>query len=821
MSKLPPGQKERNLRAVVSISAGILALAALCLGLTQATASEPQEEPATHVVAIAASPTISPVDTVLVYDQSGSMEFDTLCYGCWEPISDTLYPGGELYPLHWSYITITSADHCAGWSDASGHDCGSYQYYNSSYEQNNCNWHHRTYSDRYYIVIEGEEYSRLSADYHTWGYTPYYTFWVIQHNGKSAYYRNGSIRGAYLSHHPYRNYQNGIGLGVACTWDDLTDGEYCRRGLPAGGPYAAPRADYNFYTPSGDDYYIWVRGQGGPSSSDRHLFWGIDRTPCGEENYFPVGADYDGASSGSWDWRCLGQVDDLVTGTHTLNLWAGGAGFDVDRIVIQTRDDGSCAYDSSPPDSPEAYPANNGRTDWACSSCDPRFAGFPGGQTSPTYRPDCNAGGRPDQREDHIYDDEQPMRNALEAAKYFVGQLNPQLDQIGYVRYSADAAIASELQCLERLGAGGCTAQVVSDTVIAELEDTRAGGNTNIAAGIKEGIEVLSASGGHYGRPGAARAMVLMTDGEANGYAGCDPACDDDPDLWPYDDESAKDCVVWYAQQARDNDVVIFTISLGWGADRELMQYVADLSGGYHRWAPTSDKLDEIFEELLMREADFTASPPGGAVPLTVTFSNTSTGTYVASLWNFGDGAASTEISPTHTYTAAGVYTVTLTVAGPGGVDALTRTSYIAVQQAPVQPDLAPSYKAVHPKWANYGERITYTIAISNGTGPLTNTIHLTDAIQDGLAYAPGTLTGTSGAITDTHAPTLHWAGVLSPTPAVTITYAATVVTTGTQTITNVAELLVAPGLWAGHTCSTEVYVNWKSIYLPLLLRGF
>lgn len=28
--------------------------------------------------------------------------------------------------------------------------------------------------------------------------------------------------------------------------------------------------------------------------------------------------------------------------------------------------------------------------------------------------------------------------------------------------------------------------------------------------------------------------------------------------------------------------------------------------------------------------------------------------------WNFGDGAMSTEANPTHTYTAAGMYTVTL-----------------------------------------------------------------------------------------------------------------------------------------------------------------
>ena len=35
--------------------------------------------------------------------------------------------------------------------------------------------------------------------------------------------------------------------------------------------------------------------------------------------------------------------------------------------------------------------------------------------------------------------------------------------------------------------------------------------------------------------------------------------------------------------------------------------------------------------------------------------------------WDFGDGATSTDASPSHTYTAEGNFTVTLTATGPGG----------------------------------------------------------------------------------------------------------------------------------------------------------
>ena len=143
-----------------------------------------------------------------------------------------------------------------------------------------------------------------------------------------------------------------------------------------------------------------------------------------------------------------------------------------------------------------------------------------------------------------------------------------------------------------------CTDQVINNTVIAELDATSAGGNTNIAGGILDGIEVLSTDAGHYGRPGAAHIMVLMTDGEANQQP--NSYCDDNPDLWPNDSEGAKDCVIYYAMEARDNGIVIYTISLGWGADLDLMTEVAELTGGetFVARPATRDNLDVIFEEL-------------------------------------------------------------------------------------------------------------------------------------------------------------------------------------------------------------------------------
>ena len=77
--------------------------------------------------------------------------------------------------------------------------------------------------------------------------------------------------------------------------------------------------------------------------------------------------------------------------------------------------------------------------------------------------------------------------------------------------------------------------------------------------------------------------------------------------------------------------------------------------------------------------ADFTAEPTSGPAPLTVKFTDKSTGEIDSWSWDFGDGGKSTEKNPTHTYQRPGRYTVKLTVTGPGGSDTETKRDYITV----------------------------------------------------------------------------------------------------------------------------------------------
>jgi PKD repeat protein len=87
----------------------------------------------------------------------------------------------------------------------------------------------------------------------------------------------------------------------------------------------------------------------------------------------------------------------------------------------------------------------------------------------------------------------------------------------------------------------------------------------------------------------------------------------------------------------------------------------------------------------LYPNADFSANPVTGAPPLAVAFTDKSTGSTPRTYqWTFGDGGTSTVANPTHTYTASGLYTVTLTVTNSYGTDTATKSEYIHVGAGPV-----------------------------------------------------------------------------------------------------------------------------------------
>ncbi len=99
--------------------------------------------------------------------------------------------------------------------------------------------------------------------------------------------------------------------------------------------------------------------------------------------------------------------------------------------------------------------------------------------------------------------------------------------------------------------------------------------------------------------------------------------------------------------------------------------------------------------------AGFTQDKTTGPSPLTVRFTNQSTGNITAYNWIFGDGSASTEQNPSHQFVAVGTYNVILTVTGPGGSSSVTRKITVEDPVVPA-PDAA------------------FTTDVASGNAPLT-----------------------------------------------------------------------------------------------------
>lgn len=78
---------------------------------------------------------------------------------------------------------------------------------------------------------------------------------------------------------------------------------------------------------------------------------------------------------------------------------------------------------------------------------------------------------------------------------------------------------------------------------------------------------------------------------------------------------------------------------------------------------------------------DFVGTPTTGSSPLTVQFTSyaasANPGGILAYQWDFGDGNTSGLVSPSHTYTTCGDYTVSLTIVDGFGVFSATKTNYI------------------------------------------------------------------------------------------------------------------------------------------------
>jgi PKD repeat protein len=129
--------------------------------------------------------------------------------------------------------------------------------------------------------------------------------------------------------------------------------------------------------------------------------------------------------------------------------------------------------------------------------------------------------------------------------------------------------------------------------------------------------------------------------------------------------------------------------------------------------------------------ASFTTSTTSGEAPLTVNFTNTSTGDPTPTFtWNFGDAQGSNATNPSHTYTSAGDYIVTLEASNSGGDD---MSDPVTIHVTPAAPPTNlvgnPGFDVDTTHWGTNGSGPGVTLARiapgRDGTGglaKLTNT---------------------------------------------------------------------------------------------------
>ena len=114
--------------------------------------------------------------------------------------------------------------------------------------------------------------------------------------------------------------------------------------------------------------------------------------------------------------------------------------------------------------------------------------------------------------------------------------------------------------------------------------------------------------------------------------------------------------------------------------------------------------------------ADFSGAPTTGVAPLAVDFTDSSTNSPTAWSWTFGDGGTSTIQNPTHEYTSAGDYTVSLTAANSAGSDGETKTDYISVSSSGPTTIFSDDFESALSGWTTSGTVNWYTGTPKNDT---------------------------------------------------------------------------------------------------------
>lgn len=644
---------------------------------------------------------VTNLDVAVVFDISGSMDFESNCFGCWVKNSglsaDIM---NNPYPTNGTYRPLTS-------TILSGNLC-------------TANPTPVTSGSAKALVHEAELYSRMGPVPSPWDFENHLlgsSRWVLQRVAGT-----GAAEDAYIRAHPFTTYsQSDINnapaiQGMSYNSECFSVGQCWKtRGTAIGevAPNEVPYVEYDFTPNWSGTTYIWARVQGGysqngyavewngiapqsnPSSYrfltqyEKAIFWQVGTQTVQGGSYSNIVAGNRGTQdsgpldNSEWRWLKLGSATTSQNVQTTLRLYQGSSGFSVDKIIFTNDSTGSngVAVENngtglSSGDLRTLLTQNSGKgpaatagsaTREACNYCNPEFGLTIGpAQCSCKKNPTdtavtglYQAGGSglgcyrvlttTNNLSNDLFADQAPIRNAQEAVKNFAKRLDPKFDQLGFVVFDtyvrSDSANRAKLQCLrwagqnDTDGVAGCydpgTDPISYTKVFQGVENQNNNGGTNIAEGMREGLEELGISLEPYNsdtithecsdgsddgkacdRLGAARRiLILMTDGSPNSTSASMCGSDvkwrgkEGANTAPYN------CAIWFAQRAANANVVVYTIGIGSGANQSLLTAMAegvdpdpasgdngfyfDKRGGKYYPAVKPSDLDQIFTDIL------------------------------------------------------------------------------------------------------------------------------------------------------------------------------------------------------------------------------
>lgn len=330
-------------------------------------------------------------------------------------------------------------------------------------------------------------------------------------------------------------------------------------------------------------------------------------------------------------------------------------------------------------------------------------------------------------------------------------------------------------------------------TVASDIRDIAfTSGGTCISCAFNEVTDALQNS--VYFSPSLQQAINLVTDGGPNSA----PAS-----------ETARDNCITTLQMTESQDVICAEaigswVDVDWLRDEIVFPQpgcewtgTSPTCSGWVRQVTDAEEFAETVCEKLAAiiveppVCDFTATPLTGTAPLTVQFTDSSTGNIDTWAWDFdNDGVTdSTQQNPGYTYTEAGIYTVSLTATGLAGSCTETKVAYITVRELPTEEEEPANLKASHlfisPEQVAPNQEVEISINIGNDGGTAgTHSVALyingnledsqTVSVSPGSAKnvvfratksEPGTyqvlLEGNEGQFTVTGTADSHWGGPL------------------------------------------------------------